>query len=117
MKGGTYMALFEVKWTGEYPALCGGEWIVKKDGVDASAYIPNRKRTEPMRAYGTFYQCLFDEDPSGCWTQVSDGLQFDEWVKENPWIEKICSDEKEKLDLYLAIQREDWRYGSCGGCY
>ena len=44
------------------------------------------------------------------------GLEVDKWIEVNPWIKEICSNPEEEKELYYAIQAEDWRHGSCGGC-
>ena len=42
-----------------------------------------------------------------------DGLEFEEWVAENPWVYDLPAS---LFDIYLAFQAEDFRPGECGGC-
>lgn len=106
--------MFEVKWTGKYPTLCFGEWIIKKDGQDVSKYMPCRQA--PMETYGEYDMWHFDDDYNEVWETYKNGMHFKKWSKKNEWINKICKNKKEKRELFKAIQKEDWRHGSCGGC-
>lgn len=108
--------MFEVEWTGEWPSLCCGKWIIKKNGVDVSDKIPESLRENDMNTYGTYDSWHFDEDYMEEWESYSDGLDAEEWIANNPWILNICSTEEEEYELFEAIQDQDWRHGSCGGC-
>ena len=40
-----------------------------------------------------------------------------EWIKENAyWLDKITDDYNTQKEIFTAIQQEDFRSGSCGGC-
>lgn len=110
------MVKFEVKWTGAYPSLCFGKWVIKKDGKDLSYLIPEDMKCSSMYTYGTYQKWYFDD-----WQEVfedyKDGLKCDEWIKENDyWISKICDNHDEKIMLFNAVSEKDFRIGSCGGC-
>ena len=110
------MKNIEVKWTGSYPCLCYGEWIIIIDGVDFSDCIPDIKKQAPMDTYGEYEEWHFTEDWDEDWRTYEDGLLFKDWVKENDWVNKITPFEDEQEQIYNAISEKDWRTGSCGGC-
>ena len=106
----------EAKWTGKYPNLCSGQWILKVDNKDVSYLIPDELRNEPMNTCNTYRSWHFEN-----WEEVfnshEDGLFCDEWLEENKyWLEKISTDPFVWVEIYEAINSQDWRYGECGGC-
>lgn len=116
-----YIALkpptFVVCWTGEFPNLCHGIWEIYKNGEDISEYIPKDLLDEPMGTYGKYDIWGFDDDLHEEWTEYYDGLKCDEWIRANDgWISKFCDNEEEKRELYRAINKQDFRIESCGGC-
>ena len=120
---------FKAKWTGEYPSLCIGEWKLyrkyeeiledgsKDEGYDdISNLIPENFKYEPMYTLGIYSSWYFDSDYNEQFEEYTDGLDFEEWCKDNEsWIHLICEPEDYK-DLYEAFNENDWRYESCGGC-
>ena len=50
------------------------------------------------------------------WESYYDGDKLIDWLEINSWVSAICDTEDEKVELYHAINCEDWRHGSCGGC-
>lgn len=74
--------------------------------------IPKELRTSHMNTAGTYQRWHFVD-----WFEVfedyEDGLEYEEWLAENPWANDLPAP---SLDIYMAFQAEDWRYGSCGGC-
>ena len=44
----------EAEWTGCYPRLCSGKWILKVGGVNVSDKIPEDLQRSPMNTYGTY---------------------------------------------------------------
>lgn len=100
------------EWTGSYPNKCSGVWKLFINGVDYSNAIPVEKRYDDMNTYGTYQSWHFEN-----WSEVFDsytaGLQCEEWIAENPWVAELpCS----PIDVFYAIQAQDWRHGECGGC-
>lgn len=103
-------------WTGKYPNLCSGTWELYKDGKDISNMIPEELRHSEMNTFGTYNDWYF-EDWDVIWNKYTDGLDCSDWIKENDyWLSKITADKHEKKAIFDAIQEEDWRYSSCGGC-
>lgn len=107
--------MFEVEWTGSGFCLCCGEWIIKKNGVDVSNKIPVKMRENPMNTYGKYYRWYFNNWIEE-WETYEDGLVCDDWISANSWIDEICDNYDECVLLFNAINAEDWRYSSCGGC-
>ena len=109
--------MFDAVWTGHYPALCQGEWKIYKNGIDISHKIPEDRRNSPMDTLKVYRMWYFDESWEEHWRETLEGLNVFDWYQENKeWVDKLCFTYDEVRDLYFAIQSEDWRYGSCGGC-
>ena len=102
------------KWTGCYPCLCDGEWIITVG--DEKVELPDKVRTSPMGTRGSYNTWTFNEDYDDVWSQYEDGLDFEPWLQGNSWVSSLNLSHKEERALYDAISKEDWRYGSCGGC-
>ena len=107
----------EAKWSGSYPWLCYGEWMLFIDGKDVSDKIPEDYRNEPMYTNGVYSSWQFGNDREEEWWDYGDGIKCEDWIKENKeWLDNITTDKCEQEDIYYAFQLNDWRYGSCGGC-
>ena len=102
------------KWTGRYPCLCDGEWIITVG--DENVDLPDKVRISPMGTHGAYKSWTFDKDANDVWTLYEDGLDFEPWLQKNSWISRLNLSHKEEHALYDAISKEDWRYNSCGGC-
>lgn len=102
-----------VEWTGEYPCLCSGEWRLTIGGVDWSNAIPIDKRYSHMNTAGTYQEWWFDDDMCEQFGDYEDGLEFEEWIVENPWVVELPAAPQ---DVFYAIQAQDFRPGECGGC-
>lgn len=100
------------EWTGSYPCLCSGEWRLTIGGVDWSNAIPIDKRYSHMNTAG-IYQSWHFEDWAEVFDDYEDGLEFDEWIAENPWAAELPAAPQ---DIFYAIQAQDFRPGECGGC-
>ena len=104
------------KWSGSYPCLCNGEWTLKVDGKNVSKKIPDDLRESSMNTYG-IYQSWHFEDWMEVFEDYEDGLDCEEWIEENDeWLSEITTDYSIKEQIFTAIQSEDFRSGSCGGC-
>lgn len=111
------MKNIKVKWTGSYPCLCVGKWIIEVDGVDFSDCIPNIKKQAPMDTYGEYEDWHFADDWEEVWDSYKEGLQYEDWILKNHyWVDKIVTSNEDQERLFRAIQAEDWRHCSCGGC-
>lgn len=107
----------EAKWTGDYPNLCSGQWILKVNNKNVSHLIPADLKNEPMNTYHTYLCWHFNNNWEEKWDSYKDGLFCDEWLKENKeWLDKISTNSIVQKEIYTAINSQDWRYGECGGC-
>ena len=107
----------EVEWTGEYPCLCYGKWILKIGGKDCSKLIPKSLReNSDMNTIGTYDHWHF-ENWQELWESYENGLSEDNWIEENKhWLKKLPVEESQYKDIFKAFNEKDWRNGSCGGC-
>lgn len=112
---------FDVKWTGKYPYLCGGEWIIEYDGQRLE--LPDDLKYNHMNTFGVYQKWHFDESWEEIWEDYCDGLQQAEWIKSNlSWLEplfqryEIPATSKNYEMLFSEIEDADFRAGSCGGC-
>lgn len=106
--------MFEVEWTGDYPHLCSGEWIIKKDGKIIE--LPKSVSKSHMGTLGTYSEWTFDENYCEFFEDYEDGLCFEDWIVVNIWVKRITTDVTEQKELYKKISEKDWRHNSCGGC-
>lgn len=115
------MSKLEVKWTGSYPSLCCGKWIIKYNGEELK--VPEEVVNEEMNTYGEYNSWYFDDNMCEQDNYYIDGLDCGEWTDSNmDWIVKMF--EEKDIDvtaglldkLFEKIQEEDFRSGSCGGC-
>lgn len=106
----------KAKWTGRGFALCIGEWKLDVDGKDVTDKIPEDLRTEPMNTYKRYERWYF-KDWVEEWEPYYDGLKQDEWIEANKyWLDKITKDIDVQRQIFKAINEEDFRTNSCGGC-
>lgn len=110
------MKNFKTEWTGSYPSLCRGVWKLYVDRKDKSDLIPKALQRSPMYTAGV-YKTWRLENWKDVWEGYEDGLECDDWIKENDsWINKITDCYEEKVALFKAFQIQDFRQYSCGGC-
>lgn len=103
------------EWTGRYPCLCSGEWIISIDGEKVD--LPEDIKSSEMGTYGVYSRWHFASYWEEVWEDYEDGLFCDEWIKANSWwISDLHLSNTETVDLYNAVAACDWRHGSCGGC-
>ncbi len=125
--------MIQVQWTGSYPNLCSGEWIIKVNRVhilDAENLDSNGNAaygsflTEDFGTYKNYDTWHFGDDYNEIWERYEDGLRFEEWMlspkfnKLNNLLNKnnfFLSYEELNL-LYRKINQYDWRNNACGGC-
>ena len=118
------MRSIEAEWIGSYPTLCFGEWVIKIDGVRMKDNTEDTILKRDMNTYGDYSNWCFDEDYSEVWKDYTNGLNYADWVKNDPGkaltelLKKngIELTEDEIKELYNKLQQQDFRSGSCGGC-
>jgi hypothetical protein len=69
-----------------------------------------------MGTFGTYRSWHFED-----WIEVFDdyidGLMCDKWIEVNKyWLNNITEDYAIQTEIFNAINEEDFRSGSCGGC-
>lgn len=106
--------VWTTNWTGAYPNLCTGEWILYKNGEKVDTDIPFQGN--PAYTRDQFASWGFDEDWDEVWTTYENGLLPTSWINDHKeWLQTI-TDEREWIDIYVAFNANDWRHNSCGGC-
>ncbi|MBT3346994.1 MAG: hypothetical protein HOM84_00940 [Thiotrichales bacterium] len=106
---------FSAAWSSKGDTICLGHWELSYQ--DLSIELPAEKRDDDLGTYG-IYSYIYPDDPD-----FAEGLKESDWILENmEWLAqlfdryKIPLDEKHLSWLYQALNLEDWRCGSCGGC-
>ena len=108
--------MVKAEWSGSYPCLCSGKWTLIVNGKDVSKKIPKDLRESSMNTLGTYQKWHF-EDWEEVFENYSDGLNCGEWIDENDyWLKEITNSTDVKILIFNAINKEDFRGGSCGGC-
>lgn len=136
--GESIMAEWKTEWTGSYPNLCSGSWILYKDGVEipltesfpfGEDWVSEEEAKEefedgkagflyftPADTFGTYSTWHF-EDWMEVFEDYEDGLLVDAWIKEyKDWLMEIDPSGNDWKDIYAAFCENDWRHNSCGGC-
>lgn len=115
------MNKLEVIWTGQFPYLCYGEWVMKYDGIELT--VPDDMKETPMFTFGEFGKWCFNEDFMEEWDFYEDGDTKEIWIHRNSeWVTSMFQEhdievtEELLSDLFDKVQEQDWRHGSCGGC-
>ncbi len=106
---------FQADWTAKGSLLCLGHWEVTFQGCPI--LLPKEKEEKEMGTYG-IYSFLYEDDPD-----FAEGLTEDDWIVANAdWLAQVFVDNDIPIDkqhmqwFYQAVNRHDWRCGSCGGC-
>ena len=111
-----------VEWTGSYPNLCSGEWIVIIHGLRVGGIQPDNFGTN-----GEYDDWGFTDDWDVVWTTYNDGDDQEQWIDlvlSSDINHLITSLEKHNIKpsrellaiLFKKIKAVDWRHNSCGGC-
>ena len=69
---------YETNWSGDYPTLCSGLWILYRDGEELDIDIPfnHSERAErgiPAGTFGTYPTWHFSDDWEEVWEDYEDG--------------------------------------------
>lgn len=109
--------MVKASWSGSYPCLCSGKWALIVNDEDVSNKIPKDLRDSSMNTYGTYQRWYFDDDWLETFEDYVDGLKCDDWIVENKeWLNNISTDISIQREIFVAINEQDFRSGSCGGC-
>jgi hypothetical protein len=113
----------KVEWTGKYPNLCSGRWIITAN--DKHLTIPSAFVNSNMGTFKDYNTWSFGDDWLEVWDSYPDGDEFEIWIFNNrSWIYEAFKsaglvDEltfEDLRTLYNEINKQDWRHNSCGGC-
>lgn len=108
--------MVEATWSGSYPCLCFGEWTLIVGGKNVSDKIPKNLKNSSMNTYGK-YQSWYFENWSEVFEDYVDGLNCNDWIAENKeWLDDISTDISIQREIFDAINEQDFRSRSCGGC-
>lgn len=106
---------FTARWTATGNNLCLGEWEIHYQGRPLQ--LDADRRDKDMGTFGIFSYIFPDDE------DFAEGLDEDDWVRANAgWLGElfaangIPADEAHMRWFYQAVNRQDWRCGSCGGC-
>lgn len=106
---------FSARWTAKGHNICLGHWEISYAGQPLP--LDAARRQEDMGTYGNF-NFLFPDDED-----FFEGLNEDDWILKNvDWLADLFADHDIPIDeehmraFYRAVNRQDWRCGSCGGC-
>ncbi|MGR6981009.1 hypothetical protein ACUHGC_06290 [Testudinibacter sp. P27/CKL/0425] len=106
---------FSARWTAVGNTLCLGHWEISYQGLPL--VLPEQKREHDMGTNG-IYSFMDPEEEL-----FREGLYEDDWIIENAdWLADVFIASNVPLDeahfhyFYQAVNQEDWRCGSCGGC-
>ncbi|MDO8925331.1 MAG: hypothetical protein Q7U94_00310 [Sideroxyarcus sp.] len=106
---------FSAKWTATGNKLCLGKWEISHLGKPLK--LDTARAEEDMGTYA-IYSFIYPDDDI-----FAEGLKEEEWIIENlDWLTQIFlahdipTDEAHFRFFYRAVNRQDWRCGSCGGC-
>ncbi|WP_131974528.1 hypothetical protein [Cricetibacter osteomyelitidis] len=106
---------FTARWTSQGNTLCLGHWEISYNGT--ALELPEEQREHDMGTNG-IYNFMDPDDEL-----FREGLTEDDWILQNvEWLSDlfikadIPLEEETMLQFYQAVNKEDWRCGSCGGC-
>lgn len=106
---------FIAHWTATGNTLCLGHWEITYH--DKALTLPEKIREHDMGTRGIYYFI----DPTD--ELYLEGLDEDDWILANiDWLSEVFIEadiplEEEYMRLfYQAVNPQDWRCGSCGGC-
>ncbi len=106
---------FHANWTSKGNTLCLGHWEIEYEGLPL--VLPEPRAEKDMGTKG-IYNFMDPDDEL-----FLEGLDEDEWIVENmEWLSDVFIQSNIPLEeenfraFYRAVNKEDWRCGSCGGC-
>lgn len=106
---------FSAEWTRKQQVMCLGHWIISYNGRVLN--LPTDIANKDMGTKGIYNYIDPDDE------LYLEGLDEDDWIVENiDWLSDIFIAEDIPLEeemfrhFYQAVNKEDWRCGSCGGC-
>ncbi|WP_044470725.1 hypothetical protein [Mannheimia massilioguelmaensis] len=106
---------FTAQWSTNGNTLCLGHWLINFNNQPIN--LPQERAEKDMGTRG-IYNFIDPEDEL-----YLEGLAEDDWILANiDWLTDVFIEnnipiEEENMRLfYQAVNKADWRCGSCGGC-
>ena len=106
---------FKARWSMLGNTLCLGHWEISY--LDLPITLPRERRDQDMGTEN-IYNFIDPEDEL-----YREGLGEDDWIVENiDCLSDLFNEHNIPLEeqtlraFYRAVNKEDWRCGSCGGC-
>lgn len=106
---------FTARWTMKGSNLCLGRWEIAY--LEKPLILPLADKQKDMGTYGIYSYIYPDDDI------FAEGMHEDDWViAKNPWLAELFIHNDIPIDeahfrwFYRAVNAQDWRCGSCGGC-
>jgi hypothetical protein len=106
---------FTARWSATGNNLCLGRWEISYRGKPLK--LEGDRFEKEMGTYGIFSYIFPDDE------DLAEGLAEDDWVLANvDWLSALFAahdiplDEQHLRWFYQAVNPQDWRCGSCGGC-
>lgn len=106
---------FSAKWSAQGHTLCLGHWRISYLGLPLA--LPTLRLENDMGTQANFSYFYPDDD------DYIEGLAFEDWLEENvDWLltmfeqHHIPSEPHYFEWFYQAVNEQDWRCSSCGGC-
>ncbi len=106
---------FAARWTARGNNLCLGHWEISYCGQPLQL-APGRRQND-MGTYGIYSYIYPDDDV------FAEGQAEDAWIINHAdWLTTLLAqhgipaDEEHLRAFYRAVNVQDWRCGSCGGC-
>lgn len=106
---------FTARWSATGNNLCLGHWEISYQGKPLR--LEGDRFEKEMGTYGIFSYIFPDDE------DLAEGLAEDDWILANvDWLSALFADHGIPIDeehmrwFYRAVNPQDWRCGSCGGC-
>lgn len=106
---------FKANWSAQGHSLCLGHWTILFE--DKPIELPQMQSENHMNTFGNFSWLDPDDDA------FIEGLAFEDWIEKNAdWLNDVFEqyaisfDEQHIQWFYQAVNKQDWRCSSCGGC-
>ncbi|TLU66415.1 hypothetical protein FE810_06930 [Thalassotalea litorea] len=106
---------FIAKWSADGHTMCLGHWQISYQGLPCT--IPAKYAEKDMGTYGNFSYFYPDDDA------YIEGEPFADWIDSNvDWLMDVFMQHNIPVEVeyfqwfYEAVNLNDWRCSSCGGC-
>jgi hypothetical protein len=106
---------FFARWTAKGSNLCLGHWEISHLGKPLD--LRPEVKGNDMSTYG-IYSYIYPDDEI-----FAEGDHEDDWIAaNNEWLSSLFAahgippDDMHFRWFYKAVNAQDWRCGSCGGC-